>query len=148
RWYEQAGTPRLAVHDRYDEATRSYELSVTQRCAPTPGQPEKAPLHIPLALALIGPTGRELPLRVEGERNGRGTSTVLSLRQETEVFRFLDVPSRPVPSLARNFSAPVVVEYAYDEASLQHLLAYDSDPFNRWEAGQRLAMGLLLQGVA
>src|SRR4051812_2866817 len=147
-WYEQAGTPRLAVRDRYSESTHTYELVVTQRCAPTPGQLTKAALHIPLAVALIGPGGRDLPLRIEGERSSRGGSTVLSLRKETEVFRFLDVPSRPVPSLARNFSAPVVVEYAYDEAALQHLLAYDSDPFNRWEAGQRLAMGLLLQGVA
>ncbi|MBC5785516.1 aminopeptidase N [Ramlibacter sp. USB13] len=147
-WYEQAGTPRLAVRDRYDEATHTYELTVTQSCPPTPGQPTKQALHIPLAVGLLGPNGREFALRVEGEKNGRGTSTVLSLRGETEVFRFLDVPARPVPSLARNFSAPVLVDYPYDEDALQLLLGYDSDPFNRWEAGQRLAMDLLLVGVA
>ncbi|AMO24519.1 aminopeptidase N [Ramlibacter solisilvae] len=147
-WYEQAGTPRLTVRDRYDEASRSYELSVTQQCPPTPGQPAKRPMHMPLALGLLAPDGRELPLRLQGEAAPRGTSTVLSLHAETEVFRFIDVPARPVPSLGRGFSAPVVIDYPYDEAGLQHLLSYDSDSFNRWEAGQRLAMNLLLQGVA
>jgi aminopeptidase N len=73
---------------------------------------------------------------------------VLSLRKETQVFRFLDVPERPVPSLGRDFSAPVIIDYAYDEQALHHLLCHDSDPFCRWEAGQRLAMDLLLKGVA
>jgi aminopeptidase N len=147
-WYEQAGTPRLAVADRYDAATRTYELTVTQSCPPTPGQPTKLPMHMPLTVGLVGPQGRDLPLRLQGENNGRGTSAVLSLRRATEVFRFLDVPARPVPSLGRDFSAPVVIEHPYDAAALQHLLGFDSDPFNRWEAGQRLAMGLLLEGVA
>ena len=147
-WYEQSGTPRLAVSDRYDPASRSYELTVTQSCPPTPGQPSKKPMHMPLAVGLLDPEGRDLELRLEGEKASRGKSAVLSLRKETEVFRFLDVPAKPVPSLGRDFSAPVVIEYAYDESALQHLLSYDSDPFNRWEAGQRLAMNLLLQGVA
>jgi len=147
-WYEQAGTPRLTVRDRYDEGGRSYELTVTQSCPPTPGQPTKLPMHMPFAMGLIAADGRELPLRLEGDTTSRGTSSVLSLRQETEVFRFLDVPGRPVPSLGRNFSAPVVIDCPYDEASLQQLLSYDTDPFNRWEAGQRLAMSLLLKGVA
>jgi aminopeptidase N len=147
-WYEQSGTPRLAVRDRYDEASQTYELTVTQSCPPTPGQPTKKPMHMPLAVGLLAPDGRELPLRIEGEKTGRGTTAVLSLRQETEVFRFIDVPARPVPSLGRNFSAPVLIDYPYDEHALQLLLGYDSDPFNRWEAGQRLAMDLLLKGVA
>ncbi|HZN47293.1 MAG TPA: DUF3458 domain-containing protein, partial [Ramlibacter sp.] len=147
-WYAQAGTPRLTVRDRYDADSRSYELTVTQTCPPTPGQPVKKPMHMPLAVGLLGPEGRDLALRLEGDQASRGKSAVLPLRKETEVFRFLDVPAKPVPSLGRDFSAPVVIEYAYDEAALQHLLSYDSDPFNRWEAGQRLAMNLLLQGVA
>ncbi len=92
RWYEQAGTPRLDVRDHYDPATRSYELTVTQRCPPTPGQPTKLPMHMPLVVGLIDAEGRDLPLRLEGEP-ARGTSGVLSLRKETEVFRFLDVPA-------------------------------------------------------
>jgi aminopeptidase N len=147
-WYEQAGTPRLEVSDRYDAATRTYELTVTQRCPPTPGQPAKLPMHIPLAVGLIDVEGRDLPLRLEGEETAQRTSRVLSVRKETEVFHFLDVRDRPVPSLGRTFSAPVIIEYEYSDEALQHLLCYDSDAFNRWEAGQRLAMRLLLQGVA
>ena len=147
-WYEQSGTPRLAVSDAYDEASRTYALTVTQSCPPTAGQPTKKPMHMPLTVGLIAPDGRELPLRLQGEKTARGNSAVLSLREETEVFRFIDVPVRPVPSLGRNFSAPVVIEYPYDDQALQQLLGYDTDPFNRWEAGQRLAMDLLLHHVA
>ena len=148
RWYEQAGTPTLEVRDRFDAATRTYELIVTQRCPPTPGQATKLPMHMPLTVGLIDAEGRDLALRQEGEKTAQGTSRVLSVRKETETFRFLDVPSRPVPSLARNFSAPVFIDYDYSDESLQHLLCYDSDAFNRWKAGQRLAMKLLLEGVA
>jgi len=147
RWYHQGGTPRLDVRDRYDAAARSYELIVTQRCPPTPGAPTKLPMHIPLVVGLIDEKGRELPLRLQGEKTAQGTSRVLSLREETEIFRFVDVPEAPVPSLGRNFSAPVFIDYEYSDEALQHLLSYDSDPFNRWEAGQRLAMKLLLKGV-
>jgi aminopeptidase N len=147
RWYEQAGTPRLDVRAHYDAATKSYELTVVQRCPPTPGQPKKQPLHMPLVVGLLGADGRDLPLRLEGETASHGTSAVLSLRKEREVFRFVDVPEPPVPSLGRGFSAPVIIEHEYDDTSLQHLLSYDSDPLNRWEAGQRLAMKLLLEGV-
>lgn len=147
-WYEQAGTPKLTVRDHYDPAARTYDLTVSQSCPPTPGQPVKEPMHIPLAVGLVTPEGTDLPLQLEGELRAAGPSRVLSLRRETEVFRFLDVPTRPTPSLGRNFSAPVVIDYPYDEAALQQLLSYDSDPFNRWEAGQRLAMDLLLKGVA
>ncbi|MGO4330203.1 aminopeptidase N [Cupriavidus sp. 2TAF22] len=146
-WYEQAGTPRLSIRDRHDAATRTYELTVTQHCPPTPGQPVKQPMHIPLAVGLIDADGQEMPLRLEGEETAQCTSRVLSLRQETAAFRFLDVPARPVPSLLRDFSAPVVIDYDYSDEALQHLLSYDSDPFNRWEAGQHLAMNLLLAGV-
>jgi aminopeptidase N len=147
-WYEQAGTPRLTVRDRYDEDARIYELSVSQSCPATPGQPTKQPMHIPLAVGLISPGGQELELRLEGDKDVGGASTVLSVRRPTEVFRFLEVPARPTPSLGRNFSAPVVIDYPYDEAGLQLLLSYDSDHFTRWDAGQRLAMNLLLLGVA
>jgi aminopeptidase N len=148
RWYDQAGTPRLAVHDRYDAATRCYELSVTQHYPPMPGQPEKLPLHLPLTVGLIDDEGRELPLRLDGEDTAQGTSRVLQLRQPKELFRFFDVPTRPVPSLGRGFSAPVIIDYDYSDEALQLLLGHDSDPFNRWEAGQRLATKLLLAGVA
>jgi aminopeptidase N len=147
-WYDQAGTPRLDVHDRYDAGAGTYELVIKQSCSSTPGQPEKLPFHLPLTVGLVDSEGGDLPLRLEGEQAAQGTSRVLSMRRQTEVFRFLDVPAQPVPSLARDFSAPVIINYDYSDAALQHLLSYDSDPFNRWDAGQRLAMKLLLQGVS
>jgi aminopeptidase N len=148
RWYEQSGTPRLDVRDRYDPATRIYELSVTQSCPPTPGQPAKLPFHLPLTVGLLDADGRDIPLQLQGEPTPRGTSRVLSLTQQETVFRFVNVPAQPVPSLGRNFSAPVIINYAYSDDALQHLLSFDSDPVNRWEAGQRLTLKLLLQGIA
>ena len=147
RWYDQAGTPLLTVTDSYDEKARSYTLTVTQSCPPTPGQPEKEPFHLPLALGLLGPDGREFPLRLAGEAKASGSTRLLELRQTTESFRFIGIDSRPVPSLLRNFSAPVKLDYPYSEEDLNLLMAHDSDPFQRWEAGQiqgvRLITGLV-----
>ncbi|MBK8064186.1 MAG: aminopeptidase N [Betaproteobacteria bacterium] len=134
RWYEQAGTPVLDVTGEYDAAARRYTLVVRQSCPPTPGQPEKLPFHIPFAVGLVGPNGKDMAGRL------------LSVTQAEERFVFEDVAHPPVPSLARNFSAPVIVNYPYTEAELAHLMAHDADPFNRWEAGQRLAARLLLSG--
>ena len=147
RWYDQSGTPRLDIRDRYDPASQIYELTVTQSCPPTPGQPEKLPFHLPLTIGLLDASGQDIPLQLEGEPAPHGTSRVLSLRQEKDVFRFVNVPTLPVPSLGRNFSAPAIINYAYTDDGLRHLLSFDSDPFNRWEAGQRLALKLLLQGI-
>ncbi|MFL6624408.1 MAG: aminopeptidase N [Sulfurifustis sp.] len=148
RWYDQAGTPTLDVSDAYDAGAKRYTLTVRQACPPTPGQIEKRPFHIPLALGLVGPDGRDIPLQLEGETKAEATTRVLSVTQPEQRFVFVNVPARPVPSLARNFSAPVIVKYDYDEASLTHLMAHDADPFNRWEAGQRLATALMLKGVS
>ena len=147
RWYDQAGTPLLTVTDVYDEKARSYTLTVAQSCPPTPGQPEKEPFHLPLALGLLGPDGREFPLRLAGEGQASGTTRLLELRQATESFSFVGIDARPVPSLLRNFSAPVKLDYPYSEEDLNLLMAHDSDPFQRWEAGQiqgvRLITGLV-----
>jgi aminopeptidase N len=147
RWFDQSGTPRLDIRDRYDPASRLYELTVTQSCPPTPGQPEKLPFHLPLTVGLLDATGKDIPLQLEGESAPQGTSRMLSLRQDTAAFRFVNVPASPVPSLGRNFSAPVIINFSYSDDALQHLLRFDSDPFNRWEAGQRLALRLLLQAI-
>src|SRR5258705_2678947 len=147
-WYDQSGTPRLDIRDRYDPTSQIYELSMTQSCPPTPGQPEKLPFHLPLTIGLLGADGRDTPLQLEGEPAPQGTSRVLSLRQEKTIFRFTNVPAPPVPSLGRNFSAPVIINYPYSDNALRYLLTFDSDPFNRWEAGQRLALKLLLQALA
>jgi aminopeptidase N len=138
RWYDQAGTPVLDVESEYDAAHERYALTVRQSCPPTPGQDAKLPFHIPLALGLVAPDGWDM--LAEGTR-------VVSLKKEEERFVFDARGARPVPSLARNFSAPVIVRFDYTEAELALLAAHDTDPFNRWEAGQRLALSILLRGV-
>src|SRR5262249_45170219 len=113
RWYDQAGTPTLEVAGSFDPAARRYVLTVKQSIAPTPGQPEKLPLHVPLALGLIGPDGEALPLRLEGEGRPLGTDRVLSVQQPEQRFAFVDVAAKPVPSLLRRFSAPAVLRFDY-----------------------------------
>ncbi len=147
RWYDQAGTPVVAVSDTWDAATQRYTLTIAQSCPATPGQPDKLPFHIPFALGLIGEDGRALPLRLESE-SAAVTERVLDVKQAVEHFTFTGIPTKPVPSLLRGFSAPVILKYAYDEAALARLMADDSDDFNRWEAGQRLAGDLILRRAA
>ena len=123
-WYEQAGTPRLDVRDRYDAATRTYELTVTQSCPPTPGPADEA-ADAHAAHRRPARRRRDAICRCasRARTTAAGTSAVLSLRKETEVFRFVDVPALPVPSLGRDFSAPVIIDYAYSDEALLHLLS-------------------------
>ncbi|MCC7412302.1 MAG: aminopeptidase N [Gammaproteobacteria bacterium] len=145
RWYDQAGTPVLEVEDRYDAAAARYTLTVRQISAS--GEPAPAPLHVPIAVGLVGADGADLPLRLAGENAPSGTTRVLSLTGAEQCYTFEDVPAPPVPSLLRDFSAPVVLRYPYGEDALTHLMAHDSDAFNRWEAGQRLALNLMLDAI-
>jgi aminopeptidase N len=147
RWYEQAGTPRLDIAADYDAAGHRYTLTVKQSCPATPGQPDKQPFHIPFAVGLVAADGGEIPLQLAGEARAGGGTRVLSLTKAQEKFEFVNVPERPVPSLLRGFSAPVNLRFDYPDAELTHLMAHDADSFNRWEAGQRLALNLLLRGI-
>ena len=140
RWYAQAGTPRVAASSQYDAASRSYTLTLTQSCAPTPGQALKEPFVIPVSLGLVTADGRSLPLQLEGEAEPGPSSRTIVLTEATQTLRFINVDAEPVPSLLRGFSAPVVLACDYNDAQLLTLLAHDTDPFNRWEAGQRLAL--------
>src|SRR5690606_15002741 len=144
RWYSQAGTPRLTVRGEHDPIARTYTLIVAQRTPPTPGQPTKEPMHIPLALGLLDPAGAPLPLRLEGEGAAAGTTRVLELTEAEQRFTFADVPERPVPSLLRGFSAPVNLESDLTDADRRFLMAHDPDPFVRWESGQSYALKLML----
>nr|MCU0898287.1 aminopeptidase N [Burkholderiales bacterium] len=148
RWYDQAGTPVVAVSAEYDAAAKLYMLTVRQSTPPTPGQASKLPLHIPFAVGLVSPDGKDFPLTLAGDAQAESATCVLSVKQAEETFVFANVPAKPVPSLARGFSAPVIVKFDYAEAELTHLMAHDSDPFNRWEAGQRLATKIMVAGVA
>ena len=154
RWYSQAGTPVVAVEGHHDAATRTYTLTLRQRCEPVGIEVnsgiQKQPFHIPFAVGLIDQQGRDLPLRLRGEAASSSpvTTRVLDLTEAKQTFVFEDVAKAPLPSLLRNFSAPVIVEYGYTTEQLTFQLAHDSDPFNRWEAGQRLATDTLLRMVA
>ncbi|WP_224984318.1 aminopeptidase N [Geomonas agri] len=147
-WYDQAGTPVLTVSDDYHPENGSYTLTVTQSCPATPGQPEKKPFHIPFAMGLLDGDGNELPLQLMGETAAGGTSRVLELRKETESFTFVGLKGRPVPSLLRNFCAPVKLQYPYRDEDLNLLMTRDSDPFVRWEAGQVQAVKLIIGLIA
>jgi aminopeptidase N len=145
RWYAQAGTPRVGATGVYDTIKRTYELTLSQSTLPTPGQATKEPFHIPVAVGLITADGRDLPLQLESETRPGPTTRVLELTQPMQRFRFINVPERPIPSLLRNFSAPVIVDFRYSDDELAFLSSHDSNSFNRWEAGQRLATAQLLR---
>jgi aminopeptidase N len=147
-WYSQAGTPCVQAHGVYDAANQIYTLTLSQSCAATQGQPDKWPTVIPVAMGLLGVDGRHLSLHLEGHLNALGQDTVLVLSQPTQTFTFVHVPVEPVPSLLRGFSAPVVLEAELSDQALFTLLSHDLDPFNRWEAAQKLALRRLLAAVA
>ena len=156
RWYARAGTPRLHAQGSWDAATQRYTLTLTQHLAPTAYEKRLAEsgqaiadgtLHIPVALGLVLPDGRDAALRLAGETEAVGTTRVLSLTETTQTFVFEAIPAAPVASLLRDFSAPVQLEFEQTDAELAHLMAHDSDAFNRWEAGQRLATRVLLAGI-
>ena len=140
RWYSQAGTPRLHAKGTYDYANRTYALELSQSCPATPGQIEKLPVVIPVGLGLLSQSGAEVPLQLFGEPQPVPGQRTFVVTQASETLTFINIDDEPVPSLLRGFSAPVILDYAYSDGQLLALLANDSDPFNRWEAAQRLAL--------
>jgi len=148
RWYAQAGTPVVKAEGHYDATAKTYTLDVCQSLAPTPGQPDKLPLHIPLRLGLVGHTGHALPLTLNGENATGPFERVLELTEDEQRFVFVGVEEEPLLSLGRGFSAPAVFKYSQSAEARAVLMAFDPDPFNRWEAGNRLATDLLLAGGA
>ena len=145
RWYRQAGTPEVHVTIRHDPAARTCVLEIRQTTPPTPGQPVKEPMTIPLAVTLLDSSGREMPLALsDGSSPEHG---VLTLTKPTETFVFTGVRERPVPSLNRGFSAPIKLAVERTSDDLRFLAAHDSDPFNRWQALQTLATSVLIDNV-
>lgn len=144
-WYSQAGTPQVMASGQYDATTKTYKLDLAQALPPTPGQPTKEPMVIPLATGLIGRNG-DIPLKLaDGTAVERG---VLVLDQLAQSFVFTGVGERPVLSINRNFSAPVRLTANLSSDDLRLMAARDSDPFNRWQAVQTLATALLVGNVA
>jgi aminopeptidase N len=144
RWYTQAGTPQITAAGTYDQAAQTYTLTLSQSCPATPGQAHKLPFHLPVAMGLLDAQGADMPLQLDGEPTPAGTTRVLELREAEQQFRFVNVAQPPLPSLLRGFSAPVKLQMQTTHEQLAFLLAHDSDAFNRWEAGQRLAGEIIL----
>ncbi len=146
-WYSQAGTPHVQAVGHYDAAAASYTLTLSQSCKPTSGQSSKLPFVIPIALGLLGPDGQDLPLQLSGEPTPTLAPRNFVLSEPQMTLTFVHVAVEPVPSILRGFSAPVMLDYDFSDTQLLHLLAHDSDAFNRWEAGQRLAMRCALAAL-
>ncbi|MCA9694982.1 MAG: DUF3458 domain-containing protein, partial [Myxococcales bacterium] len=144
RWYLQRGTPVVTAAGEYDADARRYTLTLGQRAPDNVAADEFAPMHIPVATGLVGEDGAALPLRQAGDE-AAPTTRVLELRERSQQFVFEGVPTRPIPSLLRGFSAPVRLEVPRSREELAFLMAHDADPFQRWEAGQTLARDLLLE---
>jgi aminopeptidase N len=140
RWYSQSGTPQLRARGVYDAAAQTYALTLTQANAAA------LPQVIPVALGLLSREGQALPLQLQGE-DAMAQDRVLVLDQAEQTFTFVNVASEPVPSLLRGFSAPVLLDDGLTDADLLVLLQHDADAFNRWEAGQRLALNRILAAV-
>ncbi len=134
RWYSQSGTPRLSVAEDWADGT--YTLTLSQRTDPTPGQEDKQPQVIPVAVGLLGPHGEEVH-----------ATQVLELTEAEQSFSFAGLTAKPVPSILRDFSAPVILEHDTSNAERAFLLAHDTDPFNRWQAGRSLAEDTLLRMI-
>jgi aminopeptidase N len=146
RWYRQAGTPEVRVATDYDAESRTFAIEAAQIVPPTPGQPHKDPMVIPLVVGLLGADGKDLPLTFgDGSKPERG---VLRLTGHNKRFVFTDVEQRPVVSINRGFSSPIKLVLDVSDEDLRFLAANDSDPFNRWQALQTLATQLLIENTA
>ncbi len=143
-WYSQAGTPEVTVRETYDESAKKYYLHFKQMCPPTPGQTEKQPMHIPIAIGLLTQKGKSIPLYLEGETQAVETK-VVSLTQAEMTFCFTKIDKKPTPSLLRDFSAPVKLHFDYEDKDLLLLMQHDVDGFNRYEAGQRLMTKIMFK---
>ena len=140
RWYKQAGTPVVRVRSEYDAAANTYTLDFQQSCPATPGQSEKLPLVIPVKLGLVGADGVDMQLNAAGQ-----TEMVFEITEASQQLVIENIKQEPVPSLLRGFSAPVKLDYDYSPEQLAHLMANDSDGFNRWDACQTLCLAVLTQ---
>ncbi len=142
-WYEQAGTPVVSVEDDYDADKGVYGLTIRQNIPDTPGQTGKKPQHIPFAMGLLDSEGQPLSLNTSAGEQGGPLERVLELTEGEHRFEFHGLAERPVPSLLRDFSAPVRVQYPWSREQLLFLMSHDPDGFNRWDAGQRLAVDVI-----
>ncbi len=141
-WYSQAGTPELAVRGTYDATAKTYTLDIEQMVPPTPGQSAKQPMVIPLKLGLIDAKGRDVPLK---DAKGKSVSgDLILLDRQSQTFVFSGIKEKPAVSINRGFSAPVKISTNFGADNLLFLAKHDSDPFNRYDAVEQLAMQQLV----
>lgn len=146
-WYKQAGTPFVKVRGEYDAEKKTYTLHFHQSTPDTPGQSDKPPHHMPVRLGLVAKDGSDMPLALaSGSLSKAGDGVELRAREESFVFTGID--HKPVPSLFRGLSAPIKLDFEYEQEELAFLMANDSDSFNRWDASQTLVTQLILQMIA
>jgi aminopeptidase N len=145
RWYEQAGTPKVTVRSVHDTSSQMLTLKITQHTSPTPGQPDKVPLHIPLVVGLVDQGGNEGPFAPEFRQVTGGH--LIELTEEEMVLAIPNMPERPAISINRGFSAPVAVQTDAPLSDLLLLMRHDRDPFNRWEAAQTLGRSLAIETI-
>jgi aminopeptidase N len=138
-WYGQAGTPEVRALGEFNAQTGRYTLTLSQRTAPTPGQPHKQPLPIPIDVKLLSDDGSHIPLQLDGDNTPPATSRVLELTESRQDFVFTGIDTVPTPSLLRGMSAPVRVEFDYTSPQLALLLQHESNGYDRWNAAQQLA---------
>jgi aminopeptidase N len=144
-WYRQSGTPVIEARGAYDAKAKTYTLDLSQSLGPTPGQPEKKPMHIPVRMGLVSQKGAALPLTLEGENHAGPETRVLELTENFHRFTFVDVAEEPLLSLGRNFSAPAIFRTPHSRHERAILMGKDSDAFSRWESGQILAAEIMLE---
>ena len=145
QWYNEAGTPNVIADGQYDAAAKKYTLKLSQITRPTPGQPHKPPFHIPLVLGLIGPGGQDIKLDCGHDHLPFGNLIELTESEQSVVFQ--NISERPVLSLNRSFSAPVNLTSNSSGKDKLFLMAHDSDSFNRFEAGQEVAMAMIISAI-
>lgn len=141
-WYSQSGTPQVIVSEKYDSQRQEFYLTLAQSCAPTAGQPEKSPFHIPLMLGLLNSQGQELPIRCDKVTINSDGKNLLEFKSEVETFIFKDLTERPTLSILREFSAPINLKWDQRIEDLYFLITNDSDEFNRREAAQKISLRL------
>ncbi len=148
RWYKQSGTPELQIDYHYSAAAKTFDLILKQACLPTPGQAHKKPFYVPFSIALFNQDGQAMALQLAGESKASlDKQRTLKFKQSEQVFQFINLESKPIPSLLRNFSAPVKIKVNYSDEDLAFLIQSDTDGFNRWDAAQQLATRIVLRHI-
>jgi aminopeptidase N len=143
RWYSQAGTPVVTATTEYLAEQKQFALTLKQNTAPTPGQPNKLPLHIPVAIGLLGANGKDIALTLQDGTRLDAHQAVIELTEAEQTFIFTGVDAKPVVSLFRGFSAPIKLTFQQSREELAFLMSNDRDGFNRWNASQRLTISVI-----